>query len=341
MEPPPANCPSVIGSDSSKVCDGCPNKNICSTSQTIKSASDEMKIVLPIIKSNLQNIKHIILVISGKGGTGKSTVSSNLARALAIDGETQVGILDLDICGPSIPRMFDLEGHMVHESPAGWDPVLASENLAVMSCGFLVESLDDSIIWRGPKKNSLIKEFLSKINWGNLDYLIIDTPPGTSDEHISVVSYLKKAELTNLEGAIMVSTPQEVSLMDVRKQIDFCQRTNLKILGIIENMAKFTCPNCKNNSQIFRPSSGGVPKMAHDFKLKILGSLPLNPMIGKLCDFGGSIFESAEQSKTRSNISGDVDPSAEISCYRDEHVEKVVDELIKIKNLMIQQFDKE
>lgn len=289
---PPENCPSITSENAGKAnaCAGCPNQKICSSGEAKKAIADEANTVIPIITNRLSSIKHIILVISGKGGTGKSTISSNLARSLASDPNLQVGLLDLDICGPSIPRMFDLEGEQVHKSMTGWTPVYAADNLAVMSCGFLLDSLDDAVIWRGPKKNSMIKQFLLDVDWGSLDYLIIDTPPGTSDEHISVVNYLKQTNLPNIDGAVMVTTPQEVSLMDVRKQIDFCRRTDIRILGIIENMSKFVCPKCSKDSIIFPSTSGGTQKMAADFNLDVLGSLPLNPLIGQYCDSGKSIF---------------------------------------------------
>lgn len=292
---PPKNCPSINSEVAGKAeaCAGCPNQKLCSSGEAKQTALDELNTVIPLIKDRLAKVKHIILVISGKGGTGKSTISSNLARSLATDPNVQVGLLDLDICGPSAPRMFDLEGEQVHKSITGWTPVYASDNLAIMSCGFLLGSLDDAVIWRGPKKNSMIKQFLMDVDWGHLDYLIIDTPPGTSDEHISVVNYLKQTDLPNLDGALMVTTPQEVSLMDVRKQIDFCQRTGIRILGVVENMAKFICPKCSRDSTIFPSTSGGVQKLASDFCLKVLGSLPLNPLIGQYCDSGSSIFDNS------------------------------------------------
>lgn len=297
---PPKHCPGVGSDDAGKAspCAGCPNQKICSSGEAKQAVEDEMNTILPLIVDRLIKIKHIILVISGKGGTGKSTVSSMLARALATDSNTQVGLLDLDICGPSAPRMFGLEGEQVHKSITGWTPVYATDNLAVMSCGFLLGSLDDAIIWRGPKKNTMIKQFLMDVDWGKLDYLIIDTPPGTSDEHISVVQYLKKTNLPNLDGAVMVTTPQEVSLMDVRKQIDFCQRTGLNILGLVENMAEFVCPNCSKSSVIFPSTSGGAQKMAADYKLDLFASLPLNPMIGQFCDAGQSIFDDYDATTT-------------------------------------------
>lgn len=292
---PPKHCPGVGSDEAGKAspCAGCPNQKICSSGESKQAAQNELDTVIPLIRDRLKHVKHIVLVISGKGGTGKSTVSSMLARALASDQSLQVGLLDLDICGPSAPRMFSLEGEQVFRSGDGWTPVYATDNLAVMSCGFLLDSLDDAIIWRGPKKNTMIKQFLTDVDWGKLDYLIIDTPPGTSDEHISVIQYLKQTGIPNLDGAIMVTTPQEVSLMDVRKQIDFCNRTGLTILGLIENMGKFVCPKCTKESVIFPSTSGGADAMAADYNLHIFGRLPLNPVIGQHCDAGKSIFDDA------------------------------------------------
>ena len=139
----------------------------------------------------------------------------------------QVGLLDIDICGPSIPRMLGLEGHEVHQSASGWSPVYVDDNLGVMSIGFMLPSKDDAVIWRGPRKNGLIKQFLTDVMWNDLDYLIIDTPPGTSDEHISIVQYLKS---TRIDGAIVVTTPQEVSMADVRKELNFCRKTGMYIV---------------------------------------------------------------------------------------------------------------
>jgi Mrp family chromosome partitioning ATPase len=166
-------------------CDGCPNQSVC--------ASGGGKVVDPAeahVVDRMANVKHKWLVLSGKGGVGKSTCSAQLAWSLAAKG-FQVGLLDVDICGPSIPRMLGLQGHEVHQSSSGWSPVYVDDNLGVMSIGFMLPSADDAIIWRGPRKNGLIKQFLTDVVWNELDYLIIDTPPGTSDEHLSIVQYLK------------------------------------------------------------------------------------------------------------------------------------------------------
>lgn len=202
-------------------CAGCPNQSSC--------ASGEAKVdpAMNIVQDRMALVKHKILVLSGKGGVGKSTFSAQLAFALAQQGK-QVGLLDIDICGPSIPRMLGLVGHEVHQSASGWSPVYVEDNLGVMSIGFMLPSKDDAIIWRGPRKNGLIKQFLTDVNWNELDYLIVDTPPGTSDEHISIVQYLKSS---NIDGAIVVTTPQEVAMADVRKELNFCKKTGNNTLS--------------------------------------------------------------------------------------------------------------
>lgn len=222
--------PSSESAGKANSCVGCPNQNACATGKG-KSDNDDPSMASMIEKMAL--IKHKVLVLSGKGGVGKSTFSAQLAFTLAQQGY-QVGLLDIDICGPSIPRMLGLVGQEVHQSASGWSPVYVDDNLAVMSIGFMLPTSDDAIIWRGPRKNGLIKQFLSDVVWNDLDYLIVDTPPGTSDEHISIVQYLKSA---SIDGAVVVTTPQEVSMADVRKELNFCKKTGLRVLGIVENMS--------------------------------------------------------------------------------------------------------
>jgi len=170
--------------------------------------------------------------------------------------------------------MLGLERQEVHQSNDGWSPVYVEDNLAVMSIGFMLPNKDDPVIWRGPRKNGLIKQFLTDVIWEELDYLIIDTPPGTSDEHISIIQYLKKA---NVHGAVVVTTPQEVALSDVRKEINFCKKTDTPVLGVIENMSGFVCPGCKCESQIFSPVTGGAEKMCQDMSVPLLSQVPLEP----------------------------------------------------------------
>lgn len=277
----PEHCPGVESENAGKVdaCAGCPNQNICASSDPRKPDPG-----IQLVKERLSQVQNKILILSGKGGVGKSTVTALLSRTIAnAENEKNVAVLDIDICGPSQPRVLGVQDEQVHQSGSGWSPVYVEDNLSVMSIGFLLGSPDDAVIWRGPKKNGMIRQFLSEVDWGNLDYLLIDTPPGTSDEHLSAVTYLSKA---NLSGAVIVTTPQEVALLDVRKEIDFCFKVNVKILGVIENMSSFVCPKCEKSSDIFPASTGGAKKMCEELKVPFLGSLPLDPRIARCCDEG-------------------------------------------------------
>ncbi|CAH0388677.1 unnamed protein product [Bemisia tabaci] len=224
----------------------------------------------------LDGVKHIILVLSGKGGVGKSTVSTQLALALKDKG-FKVGLLDVDLCGPSVPHLLNLEDQEVHQCPEGWVPVYTDQDqrLAVMSIGFLLKSKNDSIIWRGPKKTGMIKQFLTDVYWQDIDYLIIDTPPGTSDEHITVMENVRQLPC---DGAILVTTPQAVAIEDVRKELTFCRKTSIPILGIVENMSGFVCPHCSTCSNIF--SSGGGKSLAEYASVPFLGAIPIDPRVG-------------------------------------------------------------
>ncbi|KAI2576398.1 nucleotide binding protein 2, partial [Homo sapiens] len=175
---------------------------------------------------NLAGVRHIILVLSGKGGVGKSTISTELALALRHAGK-KVGILDVDLCGPSIPRMLGAQGRAVHQCDRGWAPVFLDreQSISLMSVGFLLEKPDEAVVWRGPKKNALIKQFVSDVAWGELDYLVVDTPPGTSDEHMATIEALRPYQPL---GALVVTTPQAVSVGDVRRELTFCRKTGLR-----------------------------------------------------------------------------------------------------------------
>jgi len=196
--------------------------------------------------------------------------------------------MDIDICGPSIPTIMGIASEQVHTSATGWSPVYVQDNLGVMSVGSLLSSERDAVMWRGPKKNGLISQFLKDVDWGDLDYLIIDTPPGTSDEHLSVVQYLKES---GIDGAVVITTPQEIALQDVRREINFCRRAGVRVLGLVENMSGFVCPGCKTESQIFKPSTGGGKKLAADMQIEFLGAIPLDPRIGMSADFGVSYLD--------------------------------------------------
>ncbi|KAJ5141894.1 hypothetical protein N7526_002889 [Penicillium atrosanguineum] len=264
VAPEPEHCP---GPESEKAgqgdaCAGCPNQQICATAP--KGPDPD----IPIITERLSQIRHKILVLSGKGGVGKSTFTSLLAHAFATNPESTVGVMDTDICGPSIPKMMGVEAETIH---------------------FMLPNRDDAVIWRGPKKNGLIKQFLKDVDWGELDYLIVDTPPGTSDEHLSVNSLLKES---GVDGAVVVTTPQEVALLDVRKEIDFCRKAGIKVLGLVENMSGFVCTNCHTTSQIFRKTTGGGRRLAKKMGIPFLGAVPLDPRIGMACDYGESFVDS-------------------------------------------------
>ncbi|XP_034184420.1 NUBP iron-sulfur cluster assembly factor 1 isoform X2 [Osmia lignaria lignaria] len=287
------DCPGTTSKDAGKasMCAGCPNQTIC--------ASDALKQSDPgiaLVKERLLTVKNKILILSGKGGVGKSTITSLLSRCLAANNpDINVAVLDIDICGPSQPRVLGAIGEQVHQSGSGWSPVYIEDNLSLMSIGFLLASPEDAVIWRGPKKNGMIRQFLSEVDWGTLDYLILDTPPGTSDEHLSATSYLKDAGIT---GAIVVTTPQQVALLDVRKEIDFCRKVNVPILGVIENMSIFICPKCKDSVEIFPASTGGGHAMAKELNVEFLGSLPLDPLLARCCDEGKNFLIEVPDSPT-------------------------------------------
>jgi len=241
---------------------------------------------------SLAGIKEIVLVLSGKGGVGKSSVTTQLALSLANQG-LNVGVLDVDLTGPSIPRFFGIENAKVKQAPGGWLPVQVNERNAAtglgflycMSLGFMLGAKGDAVVWRGPKKTAMVRQFLSDVQWGSLDVLLIDTPPGTSDEHISLVeTLLKQATPGQVSGAVIVTTPQAISISDVRKEINFCKKTGVHILGVVENMAGFVCPSCAECTNVF--SKGGGEIMAKDFDVPFLGSVPIDPMFVSLIEEG-------------------------------------------------------
>jgi Mrp family chromosome partitioning ATPase len=251
------------------------------------------------VKQRLVDVKNKLLVLSGKGGVGKSSLTNLIARTFAhLNSEQDFAVLDIDICGPSQPRMFGVSGEQVHQSGSGWSPIFIEDNLSLMSIGFLLNSPDDAVIWRGPKKNGMIKQFLSEVDWGTLDYLIIDSPPGTSDEHLSVHTYLSGCG--DNFGAVLISTPQEVSLLDVRKQLTFCKKMKIPIVGVIENMSGFICPKCTTESKIFPNTSehlNPTEQMCNEMGVKYLGKMPLDPRLTRCCDEGKNFITEFEDSK--------------------------------------------
>ena len=240
--------------------------------------------------SGLDRIERVIVVLSGKGGVGKSTIAAQLALSLYARGN-RVGLLDVDLCGPSIPRMFGVDkstpANTVYETDAGMTPVsvFGSSTFKLMSMAFLLDNDSDAVVWRGPRKMSMIQRLLTGVNWGELDYLIIDTPPGTSDEHITVMTVLKQHErAANFLRAVLVTTPQMLSINDVRREITFCQKTSFRMIGLIENMSGYVCPHCSECTNIF--ASGGGRLLADQYAIPFLGQLPIDNQLNAILDQG-------------------------------------------------------
>jgi len=224
------------------------------------------------------DVNHVILVLSGKGGVGKSTVSINLAYALANHGR-MVGLLDLDIHGPNIPKMLGIEDQRPAVLEKNLEPVHVTGTLAVMSMAFLLPDTSSPVIWRGPMKMAVIQQFLSDVNWGALDYLIVDLPPGTGDEALSIIQLAP-----NVQGAVIVTTPQDVAVLDAVKAVKFIEKLELPVIGIIENMSGMVCPHCGDTIDLF--GRGGGEKAAQDLGVPFLGSIPLDPAMVKAGDEG-------------------------------------------------------
>ena len=273
----PKHCPGTQSEQAGKSasCAGCPNQTICATAP--KGPDPD----IPEIEKNLAGVKKRILVLSGKGGVGKSTVASQLALILGREDALHVGLLDVDICGPSQPRMLGVENESLHTSQQGvMTPVYAGPNgnIALASVGFLLGQ--EAVIWRGPRKTGMIKTFLKDLDWSDLDVLIVDTPPGTSDEHLGLVNYLKP-----ITGAILVTGPQELAWQDVRKEADFCRRVNIPIVCVVENMAGFTCKTCQHHNSIFPTRTQKISQWARERGIPFI-SIPLDPDIARSLDSG-------------------------------------------------------
>lgn len=234
------------------------------------------------VDRSLKKIKNKLIVLSGKGGVGKTSVSVNVAIALANKG-FNVGIMDVDLHGPDVPRMLGLKGMLGMSKNNKLDPMKYSNNLKVVSIESLIASKDDAIIWRGPLKYSAIRQFIGEVEWGELDYLIIDSPPGTGDEPLTVAQTISDAK------AIIVTTPQEVSLADVRKSINFCKTLKMEIIGLIENMSGFACPHCNKMVDLF--GSGGGEKTAIAAGIEFLVRIPFDHNVVSCGDNGVSLQE--------------------------------------------------
>lgn len=234
------------------------------------------------ISRAMERIKHKIVVMSGKGGVGKTSVATNLAVALG--RAMKVGIVDVDITGPDVPKLLGVEGVRIEGSEQGFLPAVSYNDVKVMSMAFFLagrgsDGKEAAVIWRGPLKMKAINQMLGEVAWGELDYLIVDLPPGTSDEPLSVAQNIPDAD-----GAVIVTQPQEVSLLDVRKAITFARTLNMPILGIVENMSGFTCPHCGTEVDIFK--KGGGEETAKELGIDFLGRIPLDPEIVKGGDAG-------------------------------------------------------
>lgn len=247
----------------------------------------------------MNSIRHKIVVLSGKGGVGKSTVAVNLAISLSLAGK-KVGLLDVDIHGPSIPTMLNIVKASVKTDGENLLPVEIG-SLKVMSVGLLLDNRDSAVIWRGPMKMNVIEQLLRDVKWGDLDYLIIDSPPGTGDEPLSVVQLAG-----SMDGAIMVTTPQDVAAADVRKSLDFCRQLNLPVLGIVENMSGFVCPSCGTETRIFAGENG--EKMASDAGVPFLGKIPIDPNVGIACDEGTPFIYNYGKTETAKRFEKLIEP---------------------------------
>jgi Mrp family chromosome partitioning ATPase len=233
------------------------------------------------MQNKLSVIKYRLAVMSGKGGVGKTTVAVNLAVALARLGN-KVGLFDADVHGPNVPKMLGIDGLAPGMGPRGLIPVEAQENLKVISMAFMIENPDTPVVWRGPMKHSLFQQFISDVDWGPLDYLIVDLPPGTGDEPLSIAQLLGKPL-----WALIVTTPQDVALLDSRKSVVFAQTLELKVLGIVENMSGLICPHCGGSIDLFK--TGGGVKAAKELGVPLLGVIPIDPQIVIAGDSGRTV----------------------------------------------------
>jgi len=259
------------------------------------------------VRNSLGRIKNKFIVMSGKGGVGKTSTAVNLSIALARKG-FQVGIMDVDLHGPDVPRMLGLEGMPDLNSNRKLTPLRYSDRLGVISMESFLPKRDDAIIWRGPLKFSAIRQFIADVEWGDLDFLVIDAPPGTGDEPLTVAQQIPEAQ------AIIVTTPQEVALADVRKSISFCRTVKLEIFGLVENMSGLACPHCGEKIDLF--GAGGGERTATEMGIRFLGRIPIDPKMVACGDSGRSFQESYADSPVTHAFSAIADTMTSLVAQR-------------------------
>jgi ATP-binding protein involved in chromosome partitioning len=294
--------------DASQDCQSCGQSGSCSEDEK-QAHRDRM------LKESLSHIEHRIMVMSGKGGVGKSTVAANLAVSLARKGY-EVGILDADVHGPNIPKMLGLDKEKLIGTAQGMLPIPLYPNLKVLSMAFLLPNEDAPVVWRGPLKHGVFQQFLGEVEWGDLDYLIVDLPPGTGDEPLSIAHLIGQ-----VDGSVIVTTPQEVALLDSRKAVVFSRMVHVPVLGIVENMSGFKCPHCGEDIDLFKV--GGGEKAARDLQVPFLGRIPLDPAIVENCDHGKPFVASKPESPAAKAFSEIMDRIVDFV----NHGEKIPDKL--------------
>jgi ATP-binding protein involved in chromosome partitioning len=286
--------------EASKNCTTCDTGD-CSAKERRPQESLEDFLERQKLAERLCRVRHKIVVLSGKGGVGKSTVAANLAAALAAAGN-RVGLLDVDFHGPSIPRLLGLQKRPQTPSEDGSiNPFETTDGIRVMSIGLLLNDADGAVIWRGPMKMNVIKQLLRDVNWGELDCLVVDSPPGTGDEPLSVAQLIPDAD-----GALLVTTPQALSADDVRRSVDFCKQVKLPVLGILENMSGFVCPHCEKETALFK--TGGGQALAKDTGVPFLGRVPIDPQVVVASDDGRPFVVSQPESSAAKAFAAAIEP---------------------------------
>lgn len=274
----------------------CPSDGSCGTCQSAGGCDAEAQRIHTeeLLKDKLSRIKYRVVVMSGKGGVGKSTVAVNLAVALARKGHS-VGVLDGDVHGPNVPKLLGVDDVRPSMSPFGLTPVASRDNVKVISMALLLDDPDTPVAWRGPMKHNLFQQFLSDVDWGDLDFLVVDLPPGTGDEPMSIAQILGQPL-----WAVIVTTPQDVALLDSRKSVVFARSVDMNVVGIVENMSGFVCPKCGETIDLFK--RGGGERASRDLMVPFLGAIPLDPEIVLCGDAGKSLPNEGNSSATANAI---------------------------------------